>query len=75
MNGHTINDATKDELDQMNPGQKIQLRVRRGSQALKIKFNLGARQEAEYRIEEIPGATAEQLEIRQRWLAGTKTGQ
>jgi predicted metalloprotease with PDZ domain len=74
MNGRAVTGATQDELDQMNPSQKLQLRVRRGSQTLKIKFSLGTRQETEYRIEEIPAATAEQLEVRAGWLQDRTAG-
>lgn len=70
VNGRAVTDATRNELDQMNPGEKLQLKVRRKTKTLKIKFTLGARQETEYRIEEIPEATAEQLALRGAWLDG-----
>ena len=70
INGHAVTDTTQKGLDQMIPGQKLQLKVRRGTQTLKIKFSPGTREETKYRIEEIPEATPEQLALRNGWLGG-----
>ncbi|MHB8653514.1 MAG: M61 family metallopeptidase [Terriglobia bacterium] len=75
INGHAVTDTTQKGLDQMIPGQKFQLKVRRGTQTLKIKFSPGTREETKYRIEEIPEATPEQLELRRAWLEGSTVGQ
>src|SRR5579859_1357486 len=75
INGHAVTDTTQKGLDQMIPGQKLQLKVRRGTQTLKIKFSPGTREETKYRIEEIPEATPEQLALRRAWLEENTVGQ
>jgi len=52
------------------PGESISLKVRRGRQSLNLKFEIGSRQETDYRVEEIPDAGPEQIEIRNGWLEG-----
>jgi hypothetical protein len=52
----------------------MELKIRRESHNSKVKFSLAKRQVAEYRIEEMPTATPEQLEVRQGWLEGRTAG-
>jgi predicted metalloprotease with PDZ domain len=75
MNGRALTDSLRQELAAMKPGQKIELRVLRGSRKRKIKFNLGSRRQPEYHVEELPSATPEQLEVRTGWLEGRTSGQ
>lgn len=70
LNGHNLSTSPRQELAQMPPGQRVELKVRRDSRALKIRFKLGSRTEPEYRIEELPSATPEQLAVREGWLSG-----
>jgi predicted metalloprotease with PDZ domain len=70
LNGRPLSESPRQELAQMQPGQKVEFKVRRDSRTLKIKFKLGSRTEPEYRIEELPSATPEQLAVRAGWLEG-----
>jgi len=74
MNGQPASETLRKELEQSQPGQKLELRVGRDSRKTKIRFHVGSRNVPQYRIEEIPSATAEQLAVREGWLQG-KTGE
>ena len=54
----------------MKPGKEIKVQVRRGSQILNLKFALGRTTGTMYRLKEAPGATPEQLAVREGWLDG-----
>jgi predicted metalloprotease with PDZ domain len=59
-----------EQLPGLRPGQKIRLDVRRRGKILNLKFELGALRETTYRVSEIPGATDDQLRVRDGWLEG-----
>jgi predicted metalloprotease with PDZ domain len=73
MNGRTLNELPMYHLSRMKPGEKVKFRVRRDGQTQEIEYALGTRQETNYRVEELPRATPEQLEVRQGWLEGMTT--
>jgi len=72
MNGQPVPESFRRDLEQLQPGRKLELRVRRDARKIKIKFAVGARREPQYRIEELPSATPDQLAVREGWLGGTE---
>lgn len=58
------------DVEGVKPGQRVKLQVMRGSRTLTLKFSLGSRRETNYAIQEMPGATSEQIKIRNGWLTG-----
>jgi len=64
-----------DRLTGVKPGQQVELGIERGSRALSIKFQLGASAETQYRIEENPQATPDQVALRDSWLGSGRQGQ
>ncbi|MGH9326100.1 MAG: M61 family metallopeptidase [Terriglobia bacterium] len=73
LNGQVLY-ASPEQVLGLRPGEKVKLRVRRGSQLLSIHFNLGSRTVVRYSVKEMPRATAEQLATRQGWLYGRTSG-
>ena len=69
LNGQNLTNLPQD-LAGLKPGQKVRLEVRRKSRTLSLKFDLGAKQETQYRISELPDANPEQLRVRNGWLEG-----
>lgn len=74
MNGQPVPESFRRDLAQLQPGRKLELRVRRDARKIKIKFPVGERREPQYRIEELPSATPDQLAVREGWLGG-KSGE
>jgi predicted metalloprotease with PDZ domain len=70
MNGHALTALPRGQFSQLKSGALVELKVRREGRTLKLRFNPGSRQQTEYEIEEIPGATPEQLKVRNGWLEG-----
>jgi predicted metalloprotease with PDZ domain len=54
----------------MKSGSKVEFEIRRGREALKMKFDLGQAESASYRVEEIPDASPAQRLLRDDWLSG-----
>jgi len=73
MNGRNLTEAPQSRLAGMTPGEKVKFQVRRARRNLEFKYHLGTTTETRYRVEEIPGSSAGQLEIRRGWLQGTTT--
>ncbi|MGH9469082.1 MAG: PDZ domain-containing protein, partial [Terriglobia bacterium] len=71
INGQPLYAAPGEVLG-LKPGERLKLRVRRGTRVLTVRLTLGARREVRYRVEEAPNATAEQLAIRAGWLYGRR---
>lgn len=63
--------ASPDQVLGLKPGERVKLRVRRGTRVLNVRLTLGARREVRYRVEEVPNATAHERAIRAGWLYGT----
>jgi predicted metalloprotease with PDZ domain len=57
-------------ISRFKPGQPIPVTVKRDRRTLKVSLVLGEVERFEYKIEEIPGATAEQKKLRTAWLEG-----
>ena len=70
LNGHPLRRLPAEQLAGMKPGKEIKVQVRRGSQILNLKFALGRTTGTMYRLKEAPGATPEQLAVREGWLDG-----
>ena len=68
LNGKALAGAWS--LDALKARESISLEVRRGRRVLNLKFNTGSRREVNYSVEEIPGATPDQIEVRNGWLGG-----
>jgi predicted metalloprotease with PDZ domain len=57
-------------ISRFKPGQTIPLTVKRDRRTMKVNLTLGDVERFDYKIEELPGATAEQARFRAAWLAG-----
>jgi len=73
MNGRALSERPQVDLAQLKPGEKVELKVRRGERTLKIRYLPGSRQQTDYEIEEIATATSEQVKVRNAWLEGTNS--
>ncbi|MGH9401213.1 MAG: M61 family metallopeptidase [Terriglobia bacterium] len=62
--------ALPQNVEGVKPGQRVKLEVMRASRPLTLKFSLGSRRETSYSVGEMPGATPEEIEIRDGWLTG-----
>jgi predicted metalloprotease with PDZ domain len=57
-------------LARYKTGQSVSITVKRNRRTIKTSLVLGEPERFEYRIEELPGATAEQKRLREAWLNG-----
>ena len=57
-------------ISRFKPGQSVPVTVKRDRRTLKVNLVLGDVERFEYKIEELPGATAEQKKLRTAWLEG-----
>jgi predicted metalloprotease with PDZ domain len=73
INGQVIYALPQDILG-VKPGEKVSVQVRRGPRWVTLRFNLGKRQETEYRVEEVLSPSPQQLAIRTGWLEGKTSG-
>lgn len=73
INGQVIYALPQDILG-VKPGEKVSVQVRRGPRLVTIRFNLGKRQETQYRVEEVSSPSPQQLAIRTGWLEGKTSG-
>ncbi len=64
----------QEQSAKMKPGQKVEFEVRRGEDVFKIGYALGSVRATSYRVEELPGASEEQLRLRRGWVEGTPSG-
>ena len=65
--------VTKDwlkTLARFKPGDSVAVTVKRGRRTIKTNIVLGQPERFDYKIEEMPGATAEQKRLRAAWLSG-----
>jgi len=69
INGKPLNIDFDDVLSGMHPGEQLKLRVagRKGNR--EVKFALGGREEADYRVTELDNVTPTQRARRMAWLA------
>lgn len=58
------------EVTGVKPGQRVKLGVVRDGEAITLRLKLGTAPATHYRIEEAPGATSDQLAVRNGWLGG-----
>ena len=58
------------QVDGRKPGTRVEFTLHRGGQTRKIKFDLSETRASAYRLEEIPGATADERRFRDDWLSG-----
>ncbi len=70
MDRRAISGLPQEQLGGIKPGLKVEFEVERGGQVLVIQYSLEAALETIYRVEEIPGASQEQIRIRGGWLEG-----
>lgn len=68
INGEDVSRASIGEL----AGKTVKMTVRRDGKETEIPLAIGARNETDYALVEMPQATAQQLKVRESWL---KTGQ
>jgi predicted metalloprotease with PDZ domain len=69
MNGESLAVPPQDVVG-LKPGHGIRLDVRRGSEIVTLKFDLGTEVAARYGIREIPYPTDAQSRLRRGWLNG-----
>jgi predicted metalloprotease with PDZ domain len=69
MNGESLAVPPQDVVG-LKPGHGIRLEVRRGSEIVTLKFDLGTEVAARYVIREIPHPTDAQSRLRRGWLNG-----
>lgn len=67
--------ALPQELAGLKPGHAIRLEVRRRSETLTLKFDLGTKTTPRYVIREISHPSDAQSRVRQGWLNGTTNGE
>ncbi|HZP01670.1 MAG TPA: hypothetical protein VFD30_15385 [Terriglobia bacterium] len=66
---HEALDHVPDERG-LRMGEKLEFQVRRGNQVMTIRFDVGARKETVYSVEDIQEATPDQRRVREGWLKG-----
>jgi len=70
MNGQPLRDSPGNLLAQLKPEQDMKLQVLRGGNVIEIEYRLETNGETNYRVKEISHPSAEQLLVREGWLAG-----
>ena len=69
--GKDVGQDWRKTLARFKPGDSVPVTVKRDRNTIKTNIVLGQPERFEYKIEELPGATAEQKALRAAWLNGT----
>ncbi len=74
VNGKPLTGLPENQLFPQALSEPVEFEVRRGSQALTIRYKTEKVRTTVYRLGEIPNPAPEQLRVREGWLTGTTSG-